>query len=549
MKKYICNIVSKTLLKSFKQLRLIISCVILALVFAFTHIIGSNLNCDSYTITAFTIPILKFIILFCVFFLIFAFIFILLSKIQPTKRQLSNKFFIFVFFGLLIIYLIMLYSVYPGIFGYDAPHQIWQVENNQIKNNQPVISSLIMYTFFNFGRLVGGTWEAGVFTYLLIQIFSVSFLFTYTTYLCNKHTKNFVISISIFLFFALFPVNQLFVINCAKDVFYSYIFLCVVIIFGEQLLFKNKPFNTMQIILSIIILLLFLFYRNNSIYILIPFVFATLIVFQNARKKLLIIFSTTIAIYLVIIGPVYSFFNYNSDNTKEMLAIPEQQIAYAYINNKNSFNEEEINMFKNIFPYKNDQQFSELYRPTNSDNIRVQLNIDKYSNGISYFLSNWMSIGIKNIKNYIIAFLNNTRGYWCFNYTLSNEGSDRYIEYMNSTYPNGIHASRNSQIPLLEKNYIEPISKMTNFRLTNLSNIFAIAAPFWLLTILIMYSIYKKNYKLLILLILPIMMYITLFAGPLPLLRYVYPISVCIPYLYSLAITTLTESKPSVHLR
>ena len=447
--------------------------------------------------------------------------------------------FLISFIIIMICYIPPYFAAFPGVFSYDAPHQVWQFVTGNIKNNQPVVSSAIIYHTMLIGKKIFGNWEGAVGIYVVLQMIFAAVTFSYILKLLYRKTNSKVIYGIALAFFALHPMNHLFVVNCAKDVAYAYFTVWVILFFGEGLREQGKYFQKNEICIFLTIaLFLFLFYRNNSIYALILFVPVALIYYKYARKRLLVIFAVTIGVYYLVTGPIYSYYDLASGNKlNEMLAIPSQQIVNTYIKYGDELTKEEKDIIVSVFPTEEISVYMLMYKPENSDMIRPLLKSNRISEmGLGHFIKIWVQLGIKHPISYIEAALNNTRGYWYLFHEISGENSDRYIEYTNSQYEVGIHTERYPILKGLAEKYYKIGEEYSLGKIKGLSWLFSMASTLYLYLLLICFTCYRKDYKVLIALFIPMALYLTVFAGPLALLRYIYPMTLSLPYLWGIAL-------------
>ena len=208
--------------------------------------------------------------------------------IKQGKNSINKKVIIIVSFVIIFIaYFISFLAAFPGVFSYDAPHQVWQFETGNVHNNQPVISSAIIYLIMSVGKSLFGNWEASVAFYVILQMIFASFTFSYLLSIAYEHTRSIVMYVIGLIFFAFHPMNQLFVVNCAKDVIYAYFVVWVVLLFGQAVKNRGRFFKSKkQCILLTVFILLFLFYRNNSIYALFVFAVFALLYYKYAILKM-----------------------------------------------------------------------------------------------------------------------------------------------------------------------------------------------------------------------------------------------------------------------
>ncbi len=454
-------------------------------------------------------------------------------KHEFTIKQ-NIRCLVLTFVLIIIMWMPSFIAAFPGVFSYDAPHQLWQFAspNGIIANNQPIVSSLLLYLIMKTGYLLfGRTWEAGLILYLIIQIvlFALTFSYISVKYIKNKSLALYIIMLLIIGFY---PANQLFVINAAKDVMYSLFFLWFVMVFVDimKAIYEDRKISMKQYVFFGVIALLLLFWRNNSVYALIltiPFMF---LLIKGHKKviKLIMVSAGVILVYMFVTKCVYKWMGFGSSSIVESLAIPEQQLAYTYIESKDTLTDEQIEFIENLMP----EGFESNYLSTNSDFIRPQLSVE-YINSIGFknFIKYWFQIGVNHKRLYIDAFLNNTRGYWYPYYQFSRLGSDRYIEYENSQYATGIITQRYMMNTKLSDFYYNLSDKYIVGNYKCISWFTSIAFSFWMTIVVTGYALYKRKKELMLVYIFIWWIWLTLFAGPLALMRYAYPFTITIPFL------------------
>lgn len=449
----------------------------------------------------------------------------------------KNKIF-WIAFGVIVVAYIPVYlAAFPGVFSYDAPHQIWQFTTGHVHNNQPVISSYIILGIMSIGKIIFRSWEGGVAFYIGVQIIFGAATFAKLLQIVYSRIESKALFIIGLVLFAIHPMNHLFVVNCAKDVSYAYFTLWLVMLFGQAVSDRGKFFkNTENCIKLAAFLLLFLFYRNNSIYALIIFIPIALLFYKKARKRLAVILIGTAAVYMIVTGPVYSALGLQSSNKlNEMLAIPTQQIANTYAKCGDDFTDEEKEVVFKVFPEESMESYQNWYNPTNSDAIRPSLNSEALEEmGLMKFMKTWASIGVRHMVCYNEALLNNTRGYWYVFHEFTQIGSDKYIEWDNSNYGAGVHTKRMPVLKGLSKFYHSIGQEYSVGEVPELAILFAPATTFLLFIMWTAFVIYKKEYKYLVPSVLLWLLMGTLFVGPLALMRYIYPLTICMPFLFGI---------------
>ncbi len=245
--------------------------------------------------------------------------------------------------------------------------------------------------------------------------------------------------------------------------------------------------------------------------------------------KIILVSLIVIVIYLFVTKFVYNWMGFAPSSMAESLAVPEQQLAYTYIEAKDTLTEEQIVFIERIML----EGFVDAYVSTNSDWIRPRLSLQYVDEiGFKEFVIQWIKIGLNHKRLYIKAFLNNTRGYWYPYYEFSREGSDRYLEYKNSQFEIGITTQR-YMLETKISNFYYSLSDLYSIgKYKWISWFTSISFTFWMTVIVTGYTIYKGKKEFYIVYVFIWLLWLTLYAGPLALMRYVYPFTIALPFLF-----------------
>ena len=434
---------------------------------------------------------------------------------------------------LLLMWLPGFIAAFPGVFSYDAPHQLWQFASRfgKVGNNQPVVSSLCLYAVMKLGFILGGTWEAGLTFYLIIQmsLFAVTFAYILVRYILKKSVALYIV---VLLFFGFYPSNQLLLVNAAKDVMYALFFLWFIMSFAEILkaVYDDRPAAVHQYVFFAVTLILLMFWRNNTLYafaLTVP-VMILICVKRKAMLKTLLVSAAVIAVYLFVTVGVYGWLGLKSSSIVESLAVPEQQLAYTYIKAKDTLTPQQTAFTLQLMP----EGFESAFIATNSDAIRPRLSVDYIREiGLKTFVGQWAKIGLHHKRLYLDAFLNNTRGYWYPYYEFSRVGADRYLEYANSEYEKRITLRRYMWGTPLSDFYYQIADEYTIGDAPWISWLTSIAFTFWMTVIATGFAIIQGRKEMTLVYVFIWLVWLTLLAGPLALMRYVYPFTITLPFL------------------
>ena len=259
-------------------------------------ILGSNMQDKGHLFngwSSFFIDIVKFIVMSIIFISLHYCILELIKKIREKEnkekkeeetKEIKNKKYRWLIYFLIIFicWLPTVLAFYPSIVGYDGG---WQIKKYFFMNEIPHHPILItkLYTFFYVIGLTMNSPTFGMFLFSLTQMTFMAGAFSYAVKFIEEQTnKKWLRNISI-LFYALYPYNQLFSITTTKDVILAGLMLIFLIHLYKMI---KEKFRITDFIFLVLIGVVMLLSRNNSIYTLevsLPFIILVLI---KERKKL-----------------------------------------------------------------------------------------------------------------------------------------------------------------------------------------------------------------------------------------------------------------------
>lgn len=518
-----------------KNKRLYICCAILAVIFASFEVIGNSidtyLNLDG--ILANNIAVCKSIIKWLgyaiIIFTILAEIYSILDKKEffkgGCKWFTNNKRTFFLTWAIIFVAWIPYFlNYYPGIISMDSMSQIMQsLSLKNLSNHHPILHTVFIGICMNIGKSLGN-YNIGVAIYSLIQMLITSAIFSFTIYYMSKRNINIKIRIFTLLFYAFYPVNALYSITMWKDILFAGAMLIFTIMMTEiatnrEHFLKSKLKNVL-IVISMILVILF---RNNGLYVVIltiPFMF---IFARKHYKKLITITVIVLAFYGLWKGTIFAIFDIDEGSVREALSIPLQQFA-RMSKNENLTDDERWRIYKYL-PVDN---LGELYYPTISDQVKNNFDNEAFANDKIGFVKLWIKLCLKYPRSAVEAFLCNNYGYW-------------YPETVNWVVAREIYQSNLESeqaldlktTPIIKIESLEKYNTILDRRDLPLNSmIYSIGFIFWVVMAMLMYAIYKKEYKLILIYIPVIVLWGTCLASPVfGEFRYIYSMFTCLPIL------------------
>lgn len=532
-----------------KNKRQNICCIILAVILSCAEVVGYNIQQHGSFIPSKMIFLKSGIKILGYTIAFYSLLSILFSWIDKENNQIDDnkvwkngkKFFFISWIIIFLAYVPHLLQYFPGSVTKDPFEQICQVLGKvQLRDHHPMFHTFIIYIAMSIGKWINGTNQLGILIYSIGQMLFLSFTFAYIIYYMNKKKINKFITMLTLLFYALYPIHGNYSIVMWKDVPFAamigwYTIVIIELITNQNNFLSSKRKNVIFILIVMFMSLL----RSNGIYIFVLTIPLVILYLKKNRKKLIIMSSICIVLYIIIKGPIYSMFNIEPASIKETLSIPLQQFARVIKYEENNLTEEEK---VSIYKFFTTDNIGELYSPEISDPVKRKFSNQGFKENTGEFITIWVKLFFKYPKQYIDSFLANSCGYW-------------YPEYKRNFYAEGIEQatinlvsadskSKKVQLspkeavdietkPIIQSTLLKNIYNITQKRdIPVLSMMFSIGFQFWMILTGVTYSIYNKKYKDILIFLPIIILWITTIAGPVSgLFRYVYGMTICLPLL------------------
>ena len=360
--------------------------------------------------------IVLFFLLLLLFFTIFI-IFVAVDKFESCnefenynkKEKTSIKRLFLYSLSIMIIWIIYLLLFLPANASSDTFYQWSLIHSNPmiLDNWHPLIHSM-------FYKVITYIWDSMI-ALALVQILILSLIYGYGLYSLEKtgFKKKWLWFIAFFV--GISPLNGFFVNTLWKDIFYSgFVLLLIIYVFNiivtKGLWLKSKG----NIILFSFVLFLTATFRSNGI---VPAILVNLFLFificvscrKYIRQVIVISILFVVAFFGYSIG-VMKVFNIGQPPFSNGIGLPLQVVA-GVINN-GTITEEERNFFRKI---KTDEDWRS-YNCYLADNIKnvTPINNAYLEKNIGDFLKKTIAVSLKNPRQAIVAYLNQTDLLWSY---------------------------------------------------------------------------------------------------------------------------------------
>ena len=259
--------------------------------------------------------------------------------------------------------LIILLGVYPGFFVYDAADELAMM----FTTHHPLFHVLPLGFFLQLVHKLTGSYNAGIFLYLLLQAAVINAVFVFMLTELSRERREgrdqwFLPVTVLFLMFC--PTVTMFVLCSTKDgLFGASLILMTIslrrIVKTPALLTGKNPWKTLYIVSSALMML----YRRNGVY---AFAFAGIfLLIWSFRKN------------------VYAL-------DKDSLPVSDQRA------------------FEGLF----DTPVQDKYNPKLSDQVKLHFRNDVFDENPAKYASLWLRTGLSHPAAYLNAWLMTSYGYW-----------------------------------------------------------------------------------------------------------------------------------------
>lgn len=422
---------------------------------------------------------------------------------------------------------ILFTSYYPGSLTKDSISQITQIMTGDYSNHHPFYHTMLIGLFIKFGLAVFNNINIAVALYSVFQIFVMSSIFSFVMVtLYQKKTPRALLLCS-FILYAAHPANIAYSFTMWKDVLFSgTVLLFITALYRIFFEIGNK--QIVNYILTYVGCFGFCLLRTNGFYSFVVTAIIFIVMFGKKHKKTAVGFGIVAICSWLMINPLLGALNVPPPDTIEHLSIPAQQIACVVANPDCKLTEDEEAFLSNIIDL---EKVPDRYSWHISDPIK-DLVRDKNGNEYidehkSEFFKLWLNIGCRYPKQYISAWVNQTKGYW-------NSGYNYWI-FSYKFAKNDFGISSSSPVPIVKSLWDNYTSLFNGTYILPILNIFvSLGLMFWITVAAFVINLIKKNKKSAFLLVPIILIILTLFIAT-PVFsefRYAYVLLVSLPFVF-----------------
>ena len=304
----------------------------------------------------------------------------------------------------------VLLGTFPGFFVYDAQDELNEVLTRTFTTHHPLLHVLLLGGTIALAHKITGSWNAGIFLYILLQMMVITAIFAYVTdYLYQKKlgkTGNLITC----LYYGLFPTIVMFTLCSSKDGLFG-AFLLLLTVFLFQMVEDLEGFlsSRIKVVLFISSAVLMPLFRHNGFYAYLVFVPFALFYFRKKIKSFVTpMLLIPVALYLIISGLFSGILSSEGTHHQEMLTVPIMQMARVYTYEPDIMTQEEKELLTSYIPEEN----LKLYTPRVSDMVKIGFDNELYEKDSKSFWKLWKSLLVRKPMTYLNAWFLTSYGYW-----------------------------------------------------------------------------------------------------------------------------------------
>ncbi len=493
------------------------------------------------------------------------------KKRRMNRRQTWFFYSVLIFLFWLPIFL----AYYPSVFAYDAEGQLYQVIAKDYSTHHPLLHTLFLGAFFRLGGAVG-SYQTGMAVHSVVQMVLMALAFGWALSLLYERGTHRWMRILLLLFYGLFPANSILALSTTKDVLFAALVLVVTLkgycLACDHAWESSAPDGGSSCDVTavgikdravyVLLAVLMLLFRNNAVY---AFVVSAPVVLLGlgerwqkensvqakvrigknsgaARRRYLRMAFLILALYGISAFLLKAATHAQSGSPREMLSVPLQQMARVRVEAEDQIDPV---MREELDKYIPKEWVFAAYDPHLADPVKNRAVIHDDPKGL---IKTWVRLGLQYPTIYVDAFLDNSLGMWYLwdtshaqVYGIGTQSGFGWLSTDNRTMPAGCEIVEKSLLPGLRAFMERIVSDNAYQKLPFVRLLFAPAFYWWLLWLYLAAALYQKRKQETLAAVFLITYYLTLLLSPTVIVRYLYPLMVTVPVIFSCILTKDTE--------
>ena len=476
------------------------------------------------------------------------------EKISKWLEKFDDRLLFFIVWAFIFIMWLPAYLIlYPGVLSYDMISQTTSALGEITNNHHPVLHTWLIRVFMRMGEKLFSGYESGIGLLSLLQMIILSYALSRMVMLLKKKAVPILLVIGTAVLSAVWFMNACLSVTMIKDTLHAAFLVLFCCHFVEIATNPSEYIaRKRNLVLFPIVSFFMCAFRNNGLHIYL-FCFAILLVLRISRFRkvkrylpLIAVVILPVIMFKIYTGPVFDALGIEPGQVREALSIPIQQLQRVAVKRAGELTPEQTEM---MGYYIDDLEWRSWspgreYDPFISDPAKSCFISSRYEDDPIAFWKFYLQTGKQFSKEYLVAFLSNTLGYWYpgyydFSYVM-------YDNYAPETFPEPLERKSILKSKALEE-YYESLCSSDFWRSTWGVRIFFVSgfAP-WILIFAVMLSWRKKGFFTMTLpLFLPLIaQYGIMLLSPMSSFRYSWPYYLMLPLTFIAIFTNKIAPAP-----
>jgi|GEM_PF-1920616 len=476
------------------------------------------------------------------------------EKISKWLEKFDDRLLFFIVWAFIFIMWLPAYLIlYPGVLSYDMISQTTSALGEITNNHHPVLHTWLIRVFMRMGEKLFSSYESGIGLLSLLQMIILSYALSRMVMLLKKKAVPILLVIGTAVLSAVWFMNACLSVTMIKDTLHAAFLVLFCCHFVEIATNPSEYIaRKRNLVLFPIVSFFMCAFRNNGLHIYL-FCFAILLVLRISRFRrvkrylpLIAVVILPVIMFKIYTGPVFDALCIEPGQVREALSIPIQQLQRVAVKRAGELTPEQTEM---MGYYIDDLEWRSWspgreYDPFISDPAKSCFISSRYEDDPIAFWKFYLQTGKQFSKEYLVAFLSNTLGYWYpgyydFSYVM-------YDNYAPETFPEPLERKSILKSKALEE-YYESLCSSDFWRSTWGVRIFFVSgfAP-WILIFAVVLSWRKKGFFTMTLpLFLPLIaQYGIMLLSPMSSFRYSWPYYLMLPLTFIAIFTNKIAPAP-----
>ena len=490
-----------------------ISAIFLAFIYSVIYVVvGPIIKAQNFKLGI--SHLFAFLVCFLLCFLINIFVFSIIPRCSLSMRNEKisqyldkigeNKLFVGVWIFIFVSWIPAYLTVYPGILSYDMIAQVGAALGEINLNHHPVLHTWLIRFFMKTGDMLFSGYEYGIGLLSLLQMLVLSYALTRLVVLLKKKSVPILIVILTAFFSAIWFMNACLSVTMIKDTLHA-AFLVLFVCHFVEIVMNPSEYTSQKRNLLLFPLVSFLMcaFRNNGIHIYV-FCFAFLFVLRISQIKkvkakkafwaLIVAILLPVLMYKIYTGPVFAALEIRQGEIREALSVPIQQLQRVAIHEADELSSEQTELMNYYIDNLEWREWApgREYNPFIADPAKSCFYSNSYNNDPIAFWKFYLQTGKQFPREYLVAFLSNTLGYWYPGYY-----GFSYVAFENyppETFVEPLERKSIGNLQVFEK-YYESVFTSEFWRSTPVLRLFFVPAyTFWFLIYALVLSWRKRGF-------------------------------------------------------